>query len=98
MFLKHFIDYGVIDIGDDHTWNSITEKPLTTVCINSGIYLLSKDMIDLVPSNQYLDMPSLFEIAQSHNLILKTFPVEGFWIDIGKHPEYELATLAFSPS
>ena len=32
---SHSIDYGVIDIGDDHSWNSITEKPISTVCINS---------------------------------------------------------------
>jgi len=92
---SHSIDYGVIDIGDDNAWNSIIEKPISSYCINSGIYLLSKGIVELIPSDTHLDMPSLFDLAKSRNLILKTFPLEGFWIDIGKHPEYKLATLAF---
>lgn len=92
---SYSIDYGVIQIGDDNTWNSIEEKPVSNFCINSGIYLLSRQMIELIKPDVYLDMPSLFEISQLNNLILKTYPLEGFWIDIGKHSEYKLATLAY---
>ena len=58
---------------------------------NSGIYLLNPNCVDLIPDNKLYDMPSLFEKLISNREKVISFPLQEYWIDIGRSSEYEQA-------
>ncbi len=79
------IPYGVVLL-DDVKVLEIEEKPILNNFVNAGIYLLDPVLLDLVPQNQFFDMPQLLEKAIKLNYLVTAFPVHEYWLDIG-HPE-----------
>jgi dTDP-glucose pyrophosphorylase len=80
---EHTIPFGVVDVKDNHTV-SIVEKPTKNFLVNAGIYVLNPEVLDLIPPDQEIDMPSVMR-----NLILQgrppaTFLIREFWADIGR--------------
>ena len=54
------VPYGVVNVSNENIV-SIEEKPIHSFFVNAGIYLLEPDCIDLIPDNEFYDMPALFE-------------------------------------
>jgi len=84
------VPYGVVTL-ENETILGIEEKPLHKFFINAGIYALDPSCIDLVPKDQYYDMPSLFTKMIKNNEKVISFPVREYWLDIGRKEEYDRA-------
>jgi len=84
------VPYGVVKMNDNKI-TEIAEKPVQKFFVSAGIYMLSPEILDLIPKNEFYDMPTLFEkaIAQGKNVI--SFPIHEYWIDIGRLEEYQKA-------
>ena len=54
------VPYGVVSIKDGRI-KTIDEKPTHKFFVSAGMYVLNPPCIDIIPKNQYYDMPSLFE-------------------------------------
>lgn len=74
---------------------SIEEKPKRVFTVSAGIYVLSPQVLDLVPSGTFFDMPSLFEVMMKTGLHTRCHPIYGYWLDIGRMPDYERAQIDF---
>lgn len=84
------IPFGVIE-GNGHEITGITEKPTYRYFVNAGIYVISNEIIRSLKNNEYLDMPTLFELKKAHgNKILK-FPIHEYWLDVGRHDDFNKA-------
>ena len=70
---------------------SITEKPTFEYEINTGMYVMSPSVINLIKPAQYCDMPELIERCISDGRAVTRFPIEGYWLDIGSKSDYALA-------
>jgi len=57
--------------------------------------VLSPSALALVPRSQFLDMPSLFETLLARGLHTRSHQIDGYWLDIGRMPDYERANLDF---
>ena len=88
------VPYGVVNVANENI-TSIIEKPIHSFFVNSGIYLLEPDCIDLIPDNKFYDMPTLFEelIAAKEKII--SFPLQEYWLDIGRVADYEKANVEY---
>jgi len=88
------VPYGVVNVANENI-ASIIEKPIHSFFVNSGIYLLEPDCIDLIPDNKFYDMPTLFEelIAAKEKII--SFPLQEYWLDIGRVADYEKANAEY---
>ena len=88
------VPYGVVNVNNENII-SIKEKPIHSFFVNSGIYLLEPDCIDLIPDNKFYDMPTLFEelIAAKEKII--SFPLQEYWLDIGRIVDYEKANAEY---
>jgi len=75
---------------------AIEEKPVQYFTVSAGMYVLSPNMLSLLPQDTYCDMPELFEKAIQTGLHVRCHPVESYWLDIGRPAEYERANLDFS--
>lgn len=74
---------------------TIDEKPIQRFTVSAGIYVLSPQVLALVPCATQFDMPELFEISAQKGLRARCHRIEGYWLDIGRLPDYERANLEF---
>jgi dTDP-glucose pyrophosphorylase len=74
---------------------SIEEKPVQHFLVSAGTYVLSPRVLDFVPSDQFHDMPTLFDNLIRERFSIHSHPVNGYWLDIGRLPDYEQANVDF---
>lgn len=88
------VPFGVVTERDGEI-ESIEEKPVHRFVVSAGMYVLSPDVLPLVPPDQFFDMPSLFERMSRAGMRTRTHQISGYWLDIGRLPDYERANLDF---
>jgi NDP-sugar pyrophosphorylase family protein len=88
------VPFGVVNTENEKII-AIKEKPTHSFYVNAGIYLLNVDCVNLIPDNEYYDMTSLFEdiIIKGKNAV--SFPLQEYWLDIGRVSEYHQANDEF---
>jgi len=90
------IDLGVIDIDDDDWVKDYIEKPTYKYSVSTGVYIFEPQVLDFITPDQRLDLPELVLrlIDQGHPVNVYRF--DGYWLDIGRHDDYEKANDQFS--
>lgn len=76
------IPYGVVN-SEGRAIVSIIEKPVHSVCVNSGIYVMEPGMIDLIPRNEFFNMTSLFEVMIQQKKKALSYELLDYWMDVG---------------
>lgn len=84
------VPYGVVNIKNSKIV-SIEEKPIHKFFVSAGIYMLSSEVLNYIPQNEFYDMPTLFEKLISLNKNTVSFPIREYWLDIGRIEEYKKA-------
>jgi dTDP-glucose pyrophosphorylase len=84
------VPYGVVNV-EKSLVTAIQEKPVYQFFVNAGIYILSPQVIQDLPKNEYLDMPTLIEGLQKQGKKVAAFPVHEYWMDIGQKQDFEQA-------
>lgn len=70
---------------------SLKEKPTYTYYSNGGIYLIKKNVLKLIPKNTFYNSTDLMESLISKNYKVISYPFSGYWLDIGRHEDFERA-------
>lgn len=84
------VPYGVVKI-ENHRIIRIDEKPIQRFFVNAGIYVFEPEVLSLIPSNSYFDMPTLFEKLIERKKETAVFPIREYWLDIGHLADYDRA-------
>ncbi|OYQ32106.1 nucleotidyltransferase [Flavobacterium cyanobacteriorum] len=84
------VPYAVLET-DSGSIKSFKEKPTYTYYSNGGIYLMKKSVLDYLPKNSFFNATDLMEklIAEQKKVI--SYPLIGYWLDVGKHEDFEKA-------
>jgi NDP-sugar pyrophosphorylase family protein len=82
------IPYAVLEVNNVNQVSSLKEKPRYTYFSNAGIYLLKKELLKLIPENTFFDITDLMNKILELDLKLVTYPINGYWLDIGKHEDF----------
>lgn len=88
------VPFGVVRERDGRI-DAIDEKPKQHFTVSAGIYVLSPQVLELVPRAAYFDMPALFDAAIQRQLHARCHHIDGYWLDIGRLPDYERANLEY---
>ena len=88
------VPYGVVNIEDGQI-KSIVEKPLHKFFVSAGIYILDSFCIEMIPKDEFYDMPTLFEEMIKSEGKTVSFPIREYWLDIGRIDEYEKANIEY---
>tara|TARA_A100001388_G_scaffold238165_1_gene192803 strand:- start:238 stop:744 length:507 start_codon:yes stop_codon:yes gene_type:complete len=80
---KIYVPFGVVET-DKTDLVEFVEKPTYYKLVNAGIYVIDPKIITLIPSNRYIDMPELLEIAKKKLNKISVFPMHEYWIDVGR--------------
>ena len=83
--------FGLMFTDDDGRITAFEEKPKLSYFINTGMYIVNLDALDEIPEDTFFNATDLIEklITQGKRVI--RYPLNGMWIDIGTHQEYEMA-------
>lgn len=85
------IPYAVLEIDNANAVKSLKEKPRYTYYSNAGIYILKKELLKMIPQDTFFDITDLMDKILEMNLKLVTYPINGYWLDIGKHEDFKKA-------
>jgi len=89
------LELGVMEVNRSHRLTRYVEKPTLSYSVSMGIYVFGKRVLKWIPSKKYLDFPELIQrlIEQKEKVVC--YPSNDFWLDIGRHDDYEEAQKKF---
>ena len=84
------VPYGVLETLEQEVV-SLKEKPTYTYHSNAGIYLLKKELIQLIPRDTFYNATDLMTRLMAEKRKLIHFPIIDYWLDIGNQTDYQKA-------
>lgn len=84
------IPYAVLETENGYV-KSLKEKPTYTYYSNGGVYLMKRSVLKHLPKNTVCDATELMEKLIREGLKVTSYPLVGYWLDIGKPEDYEQA-------
>lgn len=84
------VPYAVLETKEGKV-KSFKEKPTYTYYSNGGIYLMKKEMLKFIPTDTFFNATDLMEELIKNKLKVISFPFSGYWLDVGKHEDFEKA-------
>ena len=82
------VPYGVINSGENGEIISMEEKPTLSYLINTGMYVINPDTIDLIPDDTMFHMTHLVEKVMQQGGKVGTYPIsEDSFLDMGEFEE-----------
>lgn len=86
------IPYGVCELEKGGSLARIKEKPQYSFLVNTGMYVVRRDRLNLIPENAHCDMTDFIETLKKNGGSIGVFPIgENAWIDTGEWTEYRKA-------
>ena len=86
---QYQIPYGVVNSVQNNI-QSMTEKPSYYFNINTGIYVISPELLEQVKS-QFIGMPTILEQQITKSKKVVSYPLHEYWLDIGHMEDYNRA-------
>jgi NDP-mannose synthase len=90
-----FIDYGVLHADGRDRIVAYDEKPTLSYTVSMGVYALEPSVRAHVPADRPFDLPDLVHALLAAGEPVGSFPYDGYWLDIGRHDDYEQAIAEF---
>lgn len=84
------LPYAIFD-ESDRIVNSFKEKPNYTYYANAGIYLIKKEVLKQIPKEKFFNATDLMDLIIDNNKKLIHYPIRQYWLDIGKHEDFDKA-------
>ncbi len=86
------IPYGICELNNGGNLERMEEKPKYNFLVNTGLYLLNPDVINLIPDNKLFHITHLMDKVRENKGTIGVYPVsEKAWIDVGQWSEYRKA-------
>ena len=84
------VPFGVVQT-QHHKVERIEEKPVHQFFVNAGIYVINPEIIKLIASGAFTDMPDFLSKQIETGKNISAFPVIERWIDIGRLDDFQRA-------
>jgi dTDP-glucose pyrophosphorylase len=86
------VPYGVVE--SDGPWlQTVREKPVVSLFVNAGIYLLEPGLRHYIPEGERFDMTDLINRLVADGRCVVSFPIMEYWLDVGQPADYAQAQL-----
>ncbi len=89
------IDFGVVESQDGWVKDYI-EKPTYHYAVSTGIYIFEPAILNYIERGKKLDLPELVLRLLKENQKVNVYNFDGYWLDIGRHDDYETAMREFA--
>ena len=89
---EYVIPYGTCELNSNGNLSIINEKPRYDFLINTGLYVLNPNVLELIPKNKLFHFTHLIEEAMKQGNKVGVYPIDDdAWIDVGQWAEYQHA-------
>ena len=79
------IPYGVIKSNENGDILEIEEKPQFNYLVNTGVYVIEPEALDMLKDDEVIGMPDLIQRCSEHGMKVGIFPVsDQAWLDMGQ--------------
>ena len=85
------IDYGVLELSDNHRLLGFHEKPHIPYIVSMGIYCCNKSILDWIPADRPFGFDQLMHALLKTENKVYVHKHNGYWLDIGRPDDYERA-------
>jgi len=88
------ISLGVLRFTDEHQPDRLTgyvEKPALDYEASMGVYCFSPRVMNYLTPGEHLDFPDLIRRLLEAGEVVRAYRSECYWLDIGRHDDYEQA-------
>ena len=85
------IDFGLVEIDETQRFVSWNEKPVLEHLVSAGIYLVEPRVLAHLPVDTAINLPDFIVALDRAGCALHAYLHEGYWLDIGRHADYEQA-------
>jgi NDP-sugar pyrophosphorylase family protein len=89
------VEFGVLDLAGDlggaRQIVSYREKPEIESTVSMGVYVFEPEALDYITPGEPLDIPELIQRLLADGRTVAGYPFEGYWLDIGRHSDYQMA-------
>ncbi len=83
------IPYGICKVNNGNLIE-IVEKPEYEFLVNTGMYLIKKELIKLIPKDTFYNATDFINDAKQKGFKIGVFPInDNDWVDIGEWDEYK---------
>ena len=89
------VELGVMEFNRAHRLTRYVEKPTLSYSVSMGIYVFEKRVLKYIHPRKYLDFPDLIQRLIKQREKVTCYPSDDFWLDIGRHEDYEEAQKKF---
>ena len=86
------IDYGLLHHDENNKLIKFEEKPHYDFLVSMGVYMVNKKVLEHIPEDTFFGFDHLMHKLIELNKPATVFEFRGFWLDIGRPSDYELAT------
>ncbi len=87
---EYIIPYGTCELNRKGHLGKISEKPHYDLLINTGLYILNPDILNLIPKDNNYHITQLISDVNIQGGKVGVFPVDDdVWIDVGQWAEYK---------
>ncbi|MGC9964498.1 MAG: sugar phosphate nucleotidyltransferase [Syntrophobacteraceae bacterium] len=88
------VDLGVLD-GDNGRVEIFREKPEMKFRVSMGIYCMEPGIMEFIPKGVPFGFDDLMYAMLERKLPVHVYPHDGFWMDIGREEDFQLAQETF---
>jgi NDP-sugar pyrophosphorylase family protein len=89
------MEFGVLDIdgalGPERRIVGYREKPEIEATVSMGVYMFEPEVLGYIEPGERLDLPDLIHRLLEDGQTVAGYPFEGYWLDIGRHSDYQQA-------
>jgi NDP-sugar pyrophosphorylase family protein len=85
------VDLGVLETDGGGRVVNYIEKPTLTYHCSMGVYVLEPEALAYIPAGRHFDFPDLVHALLADGQKVAGYRSNAFWLDIGRHEDYERA-------
>lgn len=87
---SYTVPYGVVFCDEEHKYRGMREKPSQEYLINTGMYVVSRQMLEWMPERENISFPELIQKAEKKEKRIGVYCVdESAYMDMGQIEELE---------
>jgi dTDP-glucose pyrophosphorylase len=92
------VPYGVLETKSGGTLEQIIEKPEYDMLVNTGMYVVKREVLARIPKGKRYDFTDLIADVKASGGRVHVYPIsEQSWIDVGQWQEYQKAVRKLEP-
>ncbi len=90
------IDFGVMKLGPSGEMTGFLEKPTYPYQVSMGIYVFNRRVMEFIPRDRPFGFDELMLELLERRELVRSYPYDGYWLDLGRPEDYETAVQDFS--